>query len=227
MKKQLISGLALILLLASCQNTNGDKATTTTAQEVTEQKGQTYTVEADKSSLKWTGYHKGGLNPRYGILKSEGTLSAENNAVTGGSFTIDVNSILTDTASVDPATSGGKKSSDLDAHLKSADFFDTAKYPTAKFEITKVGPFDATQGKSVVADATNTVSGNLTIKDKTVNVTFPAKITFNGDEVTFYSKFTIQRQDWGLTYGTEGNPQDWMIAQNVDIELNVTAKNAK
>jgi len=115
----------------------------------------------------------------------------------------------------------------LDAHLKSADFFDVAKYPTAKFEITKVGPFDAAQGKSVVADATNTVSGNLTIKDKTVNVTFPAKITFNGDEVTFYSKFTIQRQDWGLTYGTEGNPQDWMIAQNVDIELNVTAKNAK
>lgn len=227
MKKQLISGLALILLFASCQNATGDKAKTTSAQEVTEQKGQTYTVEADKSTLKWTGYHKGGLNPRYGVLKSEGTLSAENNAITGGSFTIDVNSIVTDSASVDPTTAGGKKSTDLDAHLKSADFFDTAKYPTAKFEITKVAPFDAAQGKSVVADATNTVSGNLTIKDKTVNVTFPAKITFNGEEVTFYSKFTIQRQDWGLTYGTEGNPQDWMIAQNVDIELNVTAKNAK
>src|SRR5690606_7837099 len=141
MKKQLISGLAVILLLASCQNTNGDKAITTTAQEVTEQKGQTYTVEADRSSLKWTGYHKGGLNPRYGILKSEGTLSAENNQITGGTFTIDVNSILTDTASVDPTTAGGKKSTDLDAHLKSADFFDTAKYPTAKFEITKVAPF--------------------------------------------------------------------------------------
>ncbi|WP_343561275.1 YceI family protein [Sphingobacterium sp.] len=227
MKKQLISGLALILLFASCQNTGGDKAKTTSAQEVTEQKGQTYTVEADKSTVKWTGYHKGGLNPRYGVLKSEGTLSVENNAVTGGSFTIDINSIVTDSASVDPTTAGGKKSTDLDAHLKSADFFDTAKYPTAKFEITKVAPFDAAQGKSVVADATNTVSGNLTIKDKTVNVTFPAKITFTGEEVTFYSKFTIQRQDWGLTYGTEGNPQDWMIAQNVDIELNVTAKNTK
>lgn len=227
MKKQLISGLALVLLFASCQNTNGDKAKTASAQEVTEQTGQTYTLEADKSSLKWTGYHKGGLNPRYGVLKSDGTLSVENNAVTGGSFTIDLNSIVTDSASVDPTTAGGKKSTDLDGHLKSADFFDTAKYPTAKFEITKVAPFDASQGKSVVADATNTVSGNLTIKDKTVNVTFPAKITFNGDEVTFYSKFSIQRQDWGLTYGTEGNPQDWMIAQNVDIELNVTAKNTK
>lgn len=227
MKKQLISGLALVLLLASCQNSNGDKVQTNSAQQVTAQTGQTYAVEADKSNLKWTGYHKGGLNPRYGILKAEGSLSAENNEVTGGSVTIDVNSIVTDSSSVDPATSGGKKSTDLDAHLKSADFFDTAKYPTAKFEITKVAPFEAGKEKSVVADATNTVSGNLTIKDKTVNVTFPAKITFSGDEVNFHSKFTIQRQDWGLTYGTEGNPQDWMIAQNVDIELNIVAKNAK
>src|SRR5690606_35757458 len=151
----------------------------------------------------------------------------ENNAITGGSFTIDINSIVTDTASVDPTTTGGKKAADLDAHLKSADFFDIAKYPTAKFEITKVAPFDALQEKSVIEGATNTISGNLTIKDKTVNVTFPAKIAINGDEVSFYSKFTIQRQDWGLTYGTEGNPQDWMIAQNVDLELNVVAKSSK
>src|SRR5690606_19531852 len=93
MKKQLISGLAVILLLAACKNTNGDEASTTTAQEVNEQNGQTYPVEADKSSLKWTGYHKGGLNPRYGILKSDGTLSAENNQLTGGTFTIHVISI--------------------------------------------------------------------------------------------------------------------------------------
>ncbi|MFZ4861585.1 YceI family protein [Sphingobacterium sp. Mn56C] len=224
MKKQLISGLALILLFASCQNSSGDKAATNTAQEVSEHKGENYALETDKSTIKWTGYHKGGLNPRYGILKSEGTLSVENNQLTGGTFVIDINSIVTDTKSVDPATSGGKKASDLDTHLKSADFFDTEKYPSAKFEITSVKPFDGELDKSKIDGATNTVSGNLTIKDKTVNVTFPAKVTLSGDEITFYSKFSIERQNWGLTYGTEGSPEDWMIAKDIDLEINATAK---
>jgi len=221
MKKQLISGLALILLFASCQNATGDKAKTTSAQEVTEQKGQTYTVEADKSTLKWTGYHKGGLNPRFGIIKSEGTISAEKGAVTGGSFVMDMKSILTDAASVDAASSGGKTSADLDLHLKNADFFDIEKYPTAKFEITNVKSFDSATDKSAIADANYVISGNLTIKDKTVNVTFPAKTVVSDTEITLASKFTINRQDWGLVYGTEGDAKDWMISQEIDIELNI------
>ena len=84
--------------------------------------------------------------------------------------------------------------------------------------------FDAAKDKSTIADATNIISGNLTIKDKTVNVTFPAKVKVTENEVTVQSKFTINRQDWGLTYGTEGDPKDWMISQEVDIELNINAK---
>lgn len=223
MKKIALLSVASTILFFSCQGPSGDKAATAEKQEVAEQKGDTYTLDASTSTLKWTGYHKGGLNPRFGILKSEGVLTAENNEITGGTFTIDMHSILTDSASVDPAISGGKTSSDLDAHLKNADFFDVEKYPTAKFEITKVAAFDATTA-SVIEGATNTISGNLTIKDKTVNVTFPAKITVDANGINIFSKFTINRQDWGLTYGTEGDAKDWMIAQNVDIELSVNAK---
>lgn len=223
MKKIALLSLASTVLFFSCQGPAGDKAATAEQQEVADQKGETYTLDASTSSLKWTGYHKGGLNPRFGILKSEGTLNAENNGVTGGTFTIDINSLLTDTASVDPAASGGKTSLDLDGHLKSADFFEVEKYPTAKFEITKVADFDGTT-KSVVEGATNTISGNLTIKDKTVNVTFPAKITFDENGAAIYSKFAINRQDWGLTYGTEGDAIDWMIAPSIDIELSINAK---
>ncbi len=42
--------------------------------------------------------------------------------------------------------------------------------------------------------------------------------------VDLISKFTINRQDWGLTYGAEGDVKDWGISQEVDIELNVKAK---
>lgn len=223
MKKLTILAFAAVAMLVSC-NKSGDKANTTAEQEVAEQKGQVFTVEADKSTVKWTGYHKGGLNPRYGVIKTDGTVAVENDAVTGGKFNLDLNSLVTNQASVDPTTSGGKTSADLDAHLKSADFFDVEKFPTSVFEITSVAAFDAAKDTSVLEGATNVISGNLTIKDKTVNVTFPAKVTMTAEEVHIESKFTINRQDWGLTYGTEGDAKDWMISQEIDVELNIQAK---
>ncbi|CDS94637.1 Rhodanese-like domain protein [Sphingobacterium faecium PCAi_F2.5] len=224
MKKLSIVAVLASVILASCGGANGDKAQTGTEQQVAEQKGETFTVDTAVSTIKWKGYHKGGFDPRFGTLKSEGTVSLEEGAITGGSFVIDMNSVVTDKSSVDPAKSGGKTSADLDGHLKTGDFFEVEKYPTAKFEITSVTDFDASKDKSVIADATNIISGNLTIKDKTVNVTFPAKVNVTDNEVSVQSKFTINRQDWGLAYGTEGDPKDWMISQEVDMELNITAK---
>jgi len=224
MKKVSILAFAIGALLVSCQKSAGDKTTTTSEQEVAEQTGTTFTVEKTASTLTWKAYHKGGFDPRFGTLQTEGTLSVANDQITGGSFVIDINSLKTDEKAVDPAKSGGKTSVDLDGHLKNADFFEADKYPTAKFEITGVTDFDATKDNSVVAGATNIISGNLTIKDKTVNVTFPAKVTISGETVNLQSQFTINRQDWGLTYGTDGDPKDWMISQEVDINLDINAK---
>lgn len=210
--------------MISCKDSNADQSTTQAEQEVAVETGTTYTLDEANSSLKWKAYHKGGLDPRFGTLKSTGTISAENGTVTGGSFVIDINSLKTDSASVNVATTGGKTAADLDGHLKNADFFEVDKYPTAKFEITKLAAFDASKDKSNIADANFMVSGNLTLKDKTVNVTFPAKVTVTETDVDLISKFTINRQDWGLTYGAEGDVKDWGISQEVDIELNVKAK---
>lgn len=221
MKKVFVLAVVASAFIVSCQRSASDQSTTTAPQEVAAEKGATYTVNKEASQVKWTGYHKGGLNPRFGIIKSEGTISAENGAVTGGAFVMDMKSILTDATSVDAASSGGKTSADLDLHLKNADFFDIEKYPTAKFEITNVKSFDAATDKSLIADANYVISGNLTIKDKTVNVTFPAKTVVSDTEITLTSKFTINRQDWGLVYGTEGDAKDWMISQEIDIELNI------
>lgn len=224
MKKIAILAVFASVILASCGGSNGDKAQTGTEQQVAEQKGATFAVDTAVSSIKWKAYHKGGFDPRFGTLKSEGTVSVEAGAITGGSFVIDMNSVTTDKSAVDPAKSGGKTAADLDGHLKTGDFFEVEKYPTAKFEITAVTAFDAAKDKSVIADATNIISGNLTIKDKTVNVTFPAKVSVTDNEISVQSKFTINRQDWGLAYGTEGDPKDWMISQEVDMELNIAAK---
>ena len=224
MNKSMILGVMASVLLASCGGSNGDKAQTTEEQVVAEQVGTSYSVDATASDVKWKGYHKGGFDPRFGTLKTDGTIAVENGVITGGSFTIDMNSVATDEASVDPLTTGGKTAADLDGHLKNEDFFEVETYPTAKFEITGLSAFDAATDSSVLEGATNIVSGNLTIKDKTVNVSFPAIVTVSEDALALQSKFTIHRQDWVLTYGTEGDAKDWMISQEIDMELNIVAK---
>ena len=222
MKNLSILAISAFLFAVSCKESKTDNATTSTEQTAAESKGENFTVNTDSSTVKWTAYHKGGLNPRFGTTKTTGTFSVENGNLASGSLTSDINTLLTDTKAVDPKASEGKTSADLDGHLKSADFFDVAKYPTVKFDITKVEDLAAgTESKTVGAN--KTVSGNLTIKDKTVNVTFPAKVEITENNVTVDSKFTINRQDWGLSYGAEGDPKDWMISQEVDLELNIVA----
>lgn len=224
MKKLTVLALSTALFAVACKENKTDNATTTTEQTVANEKGATYNVDAAASTVKWTAYHKGGLNPRFGTMKTEGSLTAENGALTSGTLTSDVNSLTTDPKAVDPAKSEGKTSVDLDKHLKSADFFDVAKFPNVKFAVTKVEDLPATAEKSKVEGANKLVSGNMTIKDKTVNVSFPAKVEVTENQVNIISKFTVNRADWGLSYGAEGDPKDWMISKDIDLDLNIVAK---
>ncbi|NGM66899.1 YceI family protein [Sphingobacterium sp. SGR-19] len=225
MKKLSALTIVAALALAACGgNSNADKVQTSTAQEVATERGTVFHLDPANSSIKWKAYHKGGFDPRFGTLDSEGSLTLENDTIASGKFTIDMNSLRTDENAVDVAKTGGKTAADLDGHLKNEDFFEVEKYPTAKLDITSVRPFDPAKDKSVLADATNIISGNLTIKEKTVNVSFPAKVSIQENSVNVQSKFSINRQDWGLTYGTDGDPKDWMISQEVDLEFDITAK---
>ena len=218
MKKLTVLALAgAAFLFTAC---NDKKETVKDAQEVAAKTGEAYKVDSATSNVNWKAFHKGGFAPRWGTLAvSTGELSVADNQLTSGEFVIDMKSIKVDPASV---TEKDKKYTDLEGHLKNEDFFDVAKFPTADFKITKVEEL-AAGAQNAVEGANKTVSGNLTIKDKTVNVSFPAKVEVTENGLTMVSNFTINRQDWGLAYGTEGDPKDWMISQEVDLELNVVA----
>lgn len=222
MKKLSILALSVAMFAVSCKESKTDTASTGTAQTAAAHTDTAFNVNSDSSTVKWTAYHKGGLNPRFGTTKTTGTFSVADGNLVSGSLVSDINTLTTDPAAVDPKASEGKTSADLDAHLKSPDFFDVAKYPNVKFDITKVTELPAGT-ESKVEGANKLVSGNLTIKDKTVNVSFPAKVEVTENGVNLISKFTINRQDWGLSYGAEGDPKDWMISQEVDLDLNIHA----
>ena len=220
MKKLTVLALvAAALLFTAC---NDKKETVTAEQEVAAKTGEVYNVDLAASKVDWKAFHKGGFAPRWGTLNlKSGEITVENDAVTSGEFVIDMTTLKVDPASV---TEADKKPADLEAHLKNADFFDVEKQPTSDFKITAVADLAGELPKDAVAGANKTISGNLTLLGKTLNVSFPAKVTVAEGKASIEAKFTVNRADWGIKFGTdETDPAEWMISKDIEIGINVTA----
>lgn len=118
---------------------------------------------------------------------------------------VDVNSIDTSVA-------------DRDAHLKSPDFFDAAKYPKMTFKSTSI---------SGTPEAFK-LTGDLTIHGKTKRVTFDASYkgsvtdAYGNLKAAFTAKTVINRKDFGLTWSkaVEAGP---VVGDNVTLELKIQA----
>jgi polyisoprenoid-binding protein YceI len=210
MKKVFIPLVALAFLASCAGNPEGAETTTSAKQEASVATGTSYAVDAATSNVGWQGTGVG--HGHEGIFKlNSGTLSIANGNIAAGNFEINIASI-DDTDIKD----GSKK--DLIGHLLGADFFDATKYPTAKFEVTKC---EALTGDST---ATHTISGNLTLKDSTTNVTFPAMVSVSETEVSAKAKFVIDRTKWGMSYGNDKSLKDKFISPEVGITLDIKAK---
>src|SRR6266404_3901896 len=74
----------------------------------------------------------------------------------------------------------------LTGHLKSADFFDVAKFPIATFTATAIEPEGSAQK----------VTGNLNLHGVAKSVSFPANIQVADDALTVKAEFAINRKDF-------------------------------
>ena len=185
--KQSILAIAFLALTAISCKTEKNKAET--GEEVKEVEKvenviNSYKANVSESTVTWkgskpTGSHNGVVSLQNGVFDIEnGTLKA-------GEFSIDMNSISCEDLEA------GKGKEDLEDHLKSADFFDTEKFPSAKFEVASS---EEKEGKLYV-------TGNLTIKDVTKSISIPVSISENGEEATLTSEtFSIDRTEFGVTY---------------------------
>ena len=143
-----------------------------------------YAVVPNQSTLNWTAkktivadwIDKGTINI------SSGRLSFNGDEITEGEIIVDMNTINSLT------TGSGGSQDRLTNHLKSADFFDVAKYPTSKIVITSVSQ--------------NQITGNMTIKDVTKPVSFPVSIVNSNSGRTVSGKISINRADFGVKYGS-------------------------
>lgn len=209
------------IMFASCGG-NSSKTQVSEKQEVAEKEGDVYVSDVEASKVNWRATHKGGLAPRWGTLSvSSGELSVADGNVNAGEFTIDMKSLQVDAASV---TEADKKAIDLQNHLKNEDFFNVDSYPTATFHITKVSDLDLSTVKDAVDGANKLVSGNLTLLDSTLNISFPAKIDIQEEKVAVETKFTVNRVDWGIKFGTSDlDPAEWGISRDIEVGINLVA----
>lgn len=102
---------------------------------------------------------------------------------------------------------------DLTAHLKTPDFFDVVQHPKAAFESIMVSKTDAGYD----------ISGELTLHGVTKRITFPAAVRLDGDMLDASAEFSINRQDFGISY--PGLPDD-LIRDNVLLRLKISAQAA-
>jgi polyisoprenoid-binding protein YceI len=215
--------LSLVLLaisttmyMSSCSDKKaGDKARVDEKQDAAAAKGATYKADPAASTIGFTGYGVGKNHP--GTFKiSDGTVTVEDNKVTSGKFMIDIKSVN--------MKEKGMVSDKLGPHLLSPDFFDAEKYNSGVFEITKVEPYTASAGDtSVVPGANYMVSGNLTLKEVSKNVSFPAKIEVTDNMVTALADFDIDRNWWNISYNNDKSLGDKFISPMVNIHLDVKA----
>ncbi len=219
MKKTILSIAVISAMFASCQDApKADTATATDAQAAAQTTGAVeYAADLAQSKVEFVGTKPVGKH--HGTIAIQtGTLAIEGDAIKGGNFVIDMNTLAAD----DQDAEGNAK---LTGHLKAADFFDVATHATAAFEITNVtaGIDTATIKEVILADATHTITGNLTLKGVSKSISFPAKVTMSEGAVTADANFNIDRTQWNLSYGNDKSLGDKFINPIVNIGLHLVA----
>ncbi|MDO4763335.1 MAG: YceI family protein [Flavobacteriaceae bacterium] len=215
LKSRLIA-LAIVLgvsfTLQSCKKDNVSDKEAQQVEKITD--ATLFDVDKELSNIDWKGYKifKSEKTSHFGTLKfSEGEIGVKDNQIVSGKFVADMHSL----ANTDLADNK-EASEKLDGHLKSVDFFNVEKYPTATFEITKITP--KTEG-----DYNSTVEGNLTIKETTKSVSFNANLSIDGEQISLSTEPTdIDRTLFGVEF--QSPIENGVIKNEMTLQINLKAK---
>ena len=145
----------------------------------------TYKLDPSHTDVLVQWSHMGFSNPSAHFGQADGTLVYDAADVSKSSVEVTL-----------PLAGLNSFTDKFDEHLRSADFFDAAKFPTATFKSTKV----ESTGTNTLA-----VTGDLTIKDITKPVTLEVTINGGGEHpmkkvpaIGFDATGTIKRSDFGV-----------------------------
>ncbi|WP_127846615.1 YceI family protein [Psychroflexus aestuariivivens] len=220
MKRRLLNSALILSIALGTIACKSDKKTETSEAEKASEKSEeslTYNLNTDESVVNWVGSKPTGKHN--GIVKlQDGVINVKDGMIEGGSFVLDM-----ETITVQDLEGDDKK--DLENHLKGTvegkkdDFFNVEKYPTASFEITDVSK---KEGKMMM-------SGNLTLKGQTKNISFPVDMSMSNDksEMKLMSdEIVLDRTEWGIKFMSKSfvdNLGDKFIDDNIKISFGLKA----
>ncbi len=159
----------------------------------------TYKLDPNHTAVVFTYEHFGFSNMSGKFMDADGAVTLDEANLANSSVEV--------TFAIDGVNTGVPG---LDTHLKSPDFFDAAKFPTATFKSTKVEPVSATEA---------TVTGDLTLHGVTRPVVLDVKLNKLSDDkakVGFSATTTIKRSDFGVDKYVPAVSDDIAIA--IDTE---------
>ena len=171
-----------------------------------------YQLQIPESFVYWKGRPVTGKGHEGTIKPLSGDLALDGNSIVGGYFELDMQSIH----STDVKDKGDREM--LETHLKDGDFFDAGKFPKASFMLVK-----AVQGAD---DSSFSITGQLTIKNITREIVFPATILRHEAAILAKASLLIDRTKWGITYqsGVLGSVKDGLLDDLVPVSLNLVFK---
>jgi polyisoprenoid-binding protein YceI len=216
--KSLLGIVALmgILSLGACvqQNTENIEVSSINQNENMEAaqasaSAKTYVIDTENSTFAWNAKKVLGAHDGFIKIKS-GSFSVKDSQIESGKFVIDMTSIS------NTDLEGDSKEMLLN-HLKSDDFFMVENFPESTFEIT------STQKNE---DGTTKISGNLTIKGITKNLSFNAKINLEESKAMAEAEFQIDRTEFDIRFRSGKfftDLGDKAIEDMFTIKLNIVA----
>ena len=179
---------------------------------------ETNKLDVSQSTIAW--HAKKVTGEHFGDLRFySGTLTINDNKVTGGDFEMDMTSIAVKDLQ-------GEWAGKLEGHLKSEDFFSVDKYKTSALRIKSMAPIAGAKA----GENNYNVVADLTIKGITNEVSFPAMIIVKKDEVIANAELNIDRSKFDVRYGSVTffpNIGDKMINNDFNIKVRVVAKRNK
>jgi polyisoprenoid-binding protein YceI len=164
-----------------------------------------WTLDTAHTTVGFSARHMG-LSRVRGIFRDfDGTVAPDPDDLTRTKGKVEIR-----TASVD---TGDEQ---RDAHLRSADFFDSERFPVMTFEPSAIERID---------DGRYRVRGNLTIKDTTNEIELVYEHSgemvdpFGARKLGGRVSGTIHRSDWGLTWNVALEAGGWLVSDAVEIEV--------
>jgi polyisoprenoid-binding protein YceI len=166
-----------------------------------------WTIDPSHSQIQFAVRHMMISNVRGRFEDFTGTVDFDENDLS--TLAVDVS---IDTASIN--TRDEKR----DEHLRSADFFNTAEFPTMAFRSTSV---------EKVSDNTLKLHGDLTIAGVTRPVTLD--VEYSGTAVSpwgttsagFSAQTKINRKEWGLVWNGTLEAGGVLVGEDIKIELDL------